>query len=242
MKVALVCIAKNEGPYIMEWIKYHLKLGFTHVYVYCNNWVFKTDHPFATTIQLNGECMQLPAYNHFLDHYGRKYDWCAFFDVDEFLVLHKTDKIYTFLEDYDSYPAVCVNWVLFGGKVDDEAFTKTNGVLQRFIYRASRHNSHIKSILNLKYRANHVMTNPHYSSLFGAVDCEKNPVVRAFNPNGSIEIAQLNHYFCKTYPEFVQKVNRGRADISKKRLLSEYSEYNFNSVKDTKARDFMYGE
>ena len=28
MKVALVCIAKNEDNYIQEWINYNLKLGF----------------------------------------------------------------------------------------------------------------------------------------------------------------------------------------------------------------------
>ena len=38
MRTALVCIAKNEDNYLDEWIKYHLKLGFSEIFVYQNNW------------------------------------------------------------------------------------------------------------------------------------------------------------------------------------------------------------
>ena len=43
MKVALVCIAKNEDLYIDEWIDYHFKLGFDEIFVYQNNWRFNKD-------------------------------------------------------------------------------------------------------------------------------------------------------------------------------------------------------
>jgi hypothetical protein len=38
MKVAIVCIAKNEDLYLEEWVNYHLKLGFDRIYIYMNNW------------------------------------------------------------------------------------------------------------------------------------------------------------------------------------------------------------
>ena len=38
MKIALVCIAKNEDDYIEEWVNYHLKLGFSKIFIYENNW------------------------------------------------------------------------------------------------------------------------------------------------------------------------------------------------------------
>jgi hypothetical protein len=34
MKTALVCIAKDEDHYIDEWLLYHLKLGFSDIFVY----------------------------------------------------------------------------------------------------------------------------------------------------------------------------------------------------------------
>ena len=38
MKIALVCIAKDEDNYLREWLDYHFKIGFDDAYVYCNNW------------------------------------------------------------------------------------------------------------------------------------------------------------------------------------------------------------
>ena len=34
MKTALVCIAKDEDRYLGEWLAYHLKLGFSEIFVY----------------------------------------------------------------------------------------------------------------------------------------------------------------------------------------------------------------
>ena len=36
-RVALMAIALNEDPYIDEWIKYNLMIGFDHVYIYDNS-------------------------------------------------------------------------------------------------------------------------------------------------------------------------------------------------------------
>ena len=35
--MAICCIAKNENYYINDWVKYHLDLGFDHIYIYDNN-------------------------------------------------------------------------------------------------------------------------------------------------------------------------------------------------------------
>ena len=38
MKSCIVAIARLESPYIIEWIEYHLKLGFDKIVIYDNNW------------------------------------------------------------------------------------------------------------------------------------------------------------------------------------------------------------
>jgi hypothetical protein len=35
-EIAMVSIAKNEGPYLKEWIEYHKLVGFTKFYFYDN--------------------------------------------------------------------------------------------------------------------------------------------------------------------------------------------------------------
>ena len=37
MRVSLCAIAKCENLYIKEWVDYHLKLDFDHIYIYDNN-------------------------------------------------------------------------------------------------------------------------------------------------------------------------------------------------------------
>ena len=52
MKIALVCIAKNEDNYIKEWITYHKKLGFDDIFIYENDLdtIIKNDQAFDSFI------------------------------------------------------------------------------------------------------------------------------------------------------------------------------------------------
>ena len=83
MKVALVCIAKNEDHYIEEWVDYNLKLGFDHIFIYENDWRCSLDNPKVTKIPFDGRSKQIEAYNNFLTHSSSEYQWVAFFDVDD---------------------------------------------------------------------------------------------------------------------------------------------------------------
>ena len=66
MKVALVCIAKDEDNYIQEWIKYHKEIGFDDIFIYENNWRSGINQTNVKTIPFDGSCMQLRAYNDFI--------------------------------------------------------------------------------------------------------------------------------------------------------------------------------
>ena len=97
-KVALVCIAKNEDYYIQEWLDYHFKLGFDHAFIYANDWEYTNSSDKVTVIPFPGKCQQLPAYNDFIKNFYDRYDYAAFFDVDEFLVLKENPSIQDFIE------------------------------------------------------------------------------------------------------------------------------------------------
>ena len=57
MKIAIVCIAKDEDNYLREWLDYHFKIGFDHIYVYQNNWHFKEEVPdYVHLIDFPGMC------------------------------------------------------------------------------------------------------------------------------------------------------------------------------------------
>lgn len=237
MNVALVCVAKNEDNYIQEWIDYNKKLGFDDIIIYQNDWRTSIDEPNVIKVEFDGINQQINSYNHFIKNNYGLYDWVAFFDVDEFLVLKKHKNIKEFISEYSEYNAIGINWFLFG----NNGLDKVNGeysVLKRFTKRQSQVNQHIKCIIN--YRKDFIMT--VHNPLFPWVDTNK--VVRSgpFNPDGPTDVAQLNHYFCKTQEEFVKKCNRGRADTFTKRNFSEFTGHNFNDIEDLNAYKFLYND
>jgi hypothetical protein len=240
MKVALCCIAKNEDKYIEEWLQYNLYLGFDHIFLYQNDWDYLIDCPLITRIQIDGIGRQEEAYNHFLKTYKDDYDWVAFFDIDEFLVLKQHKDIKQFLLEYIEYDGVGINWYLFGDNGNKEP-NENYSVLERFTKRSKKMDDHIKSIVKTNIKAIYGTHSPHKLPI---VDTKKNKIVGPFNKNATDEIAQLNHYFTKTWIEWQYKKNRGRANRRKNEKLpnrsdDDFHNHNFNEVTDTLALDFF---
>lgn len=235
MKTALVCIAKNEDLYIEEWINYHIKIGFDEIFIYQNNWRFIKDIPNVTKIEFDGEQKQIQSYNNFLKNHAIRFDWVAFFDVDEFLVLKKHNNVKDFISVYSEYDAIGINWVLFGDN-NISGLTYNYSVLERFTKRQSSVNNHIKSIL--KPSVIQRMSNPHNPSWVW-VDTSFNINTGSQNKNPVDNVAQLNHYFVKTKEEFISKISRGRADTTKFRSIDEFDAHNINEVEDYNALNFF---
>jgi hypothetical protein len=236
MKVALVCVAKNEENYIQEWIKYHLKLGFDDIIIYQNDWDYVINQPNVITKQTNGGRIQVSTYNDSIKENIGVYDWLAFFDCDEFLVLKKHDNIKLFLHDYYEYDAIGINWVLFGDNNLCGIHNENYSVLERFTSRQLSVNYHIKTIL--KPSTIYRMSSPHNPNLTW-VDTSFNINTGPHNKNPVDDVAQLNHYFVKTKEEFINKIKRGRADTGEYRNIDEFEIHNTNEVDDYNALNFF---
>lgn len=95
--LAFVLIAKNEAPYIEEWINFHHKQGVSHFIIYDNDStdnfheVLKPyiDSGLVTYKLLSGKARQLDAYNMALHDYGRKFKYMAMIDADEFMFVRR---------------------------------------------------------------------------------------------------------------------------------------------------------
>lgn len=232
MKVALVCIAKEEDNYIHEWLNYYLNIGIDCIYVYQNNWRVNILNEQIKLIPFDGECKQLPAYNDFLSKYKGEYDWVCFFDVDEFLVLKKHNNIKEFINEYSNYDSIAINWVLFGNNNMEEIINNNYSVIERFTKRQNCVNRHIKVIVKMDSNARYTQQ-PHSTSL-PWVDTNYCIGNGPFNYAGDNNIAQINHYFCKTKKEFINKLNKGRADISSNvsRPITDFDLHNKNDIDD----------
>jgi len=245
MSIAVVAIAKNEDRYIEEWVQYYLKLGFDKIYLYENNWKCLINHDNLIKIPFAGEQRQMPAYNHFLQTYASKYDCAGFFDIDEVICLKKHNNIQRFLHDYDEFNGVALNWVMFTGKVNGRTvdYIDGDGAIKRFVYRETKQDVHCKFLLNLNKCGDVMIDHPHFPRNITIVDTHKYPytnVAQSVKPN--IEIAQLNHYYYKTYPEFVDKCNNGRADVVGDRPVSLWNRQSNELVEDYTAFNFLMGD
>jgi len=239
MKVALVCIAKNEDNYIKEWVDYHTKLGFDQICIYQNDWRCSVQLDNTTIMDFDGPNRQTEAYNNFLRYWHNDYDWVAFLDVDEFLVLKKHSNVKDFIQDYQQHDVIGINWVLFGD--NGLTFDGNYNVLSRFTKRQIGVVPLVKCISRVKPNISWAL---HNAVNVNAIDTNYKIFAGCSNENGDDSIAQINHYFCKTWDEWSAKKNRGRADLSPNslgyiRCDSDFEAHNANEIEDTLALDFF---
>jgi hypothetical protein len=259
MSAVICAIAKKEELYIHEWIRYHLKLGFDHIYIYDNNdpdyepslsCILSQHYPGKVTLYpCPGNVMQLRAYNHFIQNHRQLHTWCAFIDVDEFINIRSITthhqpqpqhELHRFLERHCPHGSLALNWVLFGSNKNETYEPKP--VLQRFTMRQKGVNEHTKNIVRFSDIV--YMRDPHTPELFfGDIrDPEGHVIDGPYNPppTGSDEIACIHHYFTKSVEEFQRKIARGRADLLELRTFEgDFARHDLNDVEDRSALEFF---
>lgn len=238
MKVGLVNVAKWEDYYLKEWLDYNQKLGFDKVLMYQNDWECKLDHPILEKGVCNGNSIQVPLYNQVLND-NTEYDWLAFIDCDEFIVLKKHNNIKELIEEYkDKTNVIGLNWFFYGNLGIESR--QGDSLLKPFKMRSKTIDQHIKVIVNA--RSGERMILPHNTS-GTAMDTNGKIFQGPFNPNGPSDVAYINHYHNKTKEDWELRCKRGRVDCP---LQHDYStwerEINMNNeVEDLSAYNFLYG-
>lgn len=222
----IVCIAKSERDYIEEFVKYHLALGFKHIYLYDNEDI-PTYELLLQKYKDNMKVIHFPHNNYHkgvqyvaLDHFVANYliqdkiTHVAHIDLDEFIVLKKHNNICDFISEYivDDCHGIGMNWRFFGssGRTEQSADPLT----LRFTMCSQKGDQHIKTLFKTVNFKNY--TNCHYPNLTnGYIKSTTQTIIDGpFNPTPDFSIIQLNHYKCKTLPEFKYLRNRGRADLN----------------------------
>ena len=86
-------LRKNEGRYLKEWLDYHLAAGVDHFFLYDNVPVDETSELLKPYVKdelvdyfpVQGELMQIPAYNDAARRFSYVTRYMAFIDSDRFL-------------------------------------------------------------------------------------------------------------------------------------------------------------
>ena len=239
MKVGLINVAKWEDYYLKEWLDYNQKLGFDKVLMYQNDWRTDLEHPILEKKVCDGRAIQVPLYNQVLLE-NTEYDWLAFIDCDEFIVLKKHNNIKELIEEYQHRTNVIgLNWTMFGnlGKVSREG----DSLLKQFPMRNKGTNEHIKVIVNA--RTGQRMQLPH-NTLAPSMDTNGHIFNGPFNHNGPMDVAYICHYHNKTKEDWMLRCKRGRVDCNIEHEVDRWdNEININNeVEDLSAYNFLYNK
>lgn len=237
-KTIIFTNARDENN-IVEWVAHHINLGFDTIYIY--------DHisivPIKNLLKSNPKIIinRLEHINvikkrlllsaiSYAKHNG--YDWMMYLDADEFLILPRDNNIYTFLDKYNNYDQIYINWLMFGSNfLNKQEQNKT--ILESYTRCENTFNPHVKSFcrpnkITDKYVYPHCYSiqNPDKiaSTNNGVINMAEPFFMRTPNINNITDInnseAYFAHYHLQSYDTFLKrKVNRRRDDTGGKWTL-----------------------
>mgnify|MGYP000038659077 FL=1 len=229
--VSILAIFKNEAKYLKEWIEFHKIVGVEHFYLYNNNSdddyldVLQPyiDEGIVTLIQWPQNQAQMECYNDGILRFRNESKWIAIIDIDEFIVPNSTDNVYDFLKDFENKPAVIGYWKYFGasGKLNRPADAL---VVEDFVVAWRKYADIGKCFYNtkydfdIKYKGNNILHHFMWASykghalppvnVFGKI-CLPGRHKIPYNAQPDHFPLQINHYFTKSYQEYIDKKSKG---------------------------------
>ena len=241
--LSIMAIMKNEGPYLKEWLDYHILVGIDHFYLYDNESTDNTTEILKPYIKKGivdytywpGKAQQMIAYTDGLSKYSNDTKWMAIIDLDEFLVATNYDNIIDYLKTLPkNFAELVIGWEQYGSSGHK---TKPNGlVIENYKYHAAK-SWGIKSIVNP--RLVYETTNPHTHEVAGFIIDENGKklgrIDQTENRNITTHKIRVNHYVTKSLDEYTARMNKGCATtqkISEYRDLDKFKWYDRNEVYD----------
>ena len=251
-ELIFAAIAKNEGPYIQEWIEYHRLVGVQKFIIFDNESTDNMkellsgyiDSGIVDYVFLPGRAKQLDAYYEALKRYRKKAKLIGFFDLDEFVIpvdYNQTigETVWEILQRNKRAAGVAINWYVYGSAGHQKR--PAGLVMENYLYRAEddyENNHCVKTIVNPRLTKGYIF-DPHTPTYYCGYHSvtEKGVVVDGpWNdyPNNSYENIRINHYYCKSVEEGRIKFERGLATHEQdiKNDWEKYARFDKNDVFD----------
>ena len=233
----LVAAARNEGPYLLEWLAYHRAVGFEHAFIYATGNLDRSDALLEALAaagvmtlvhnRAGNRCApRNKAYAHALTLLPQvlDYAWAAILDVDEYFVFDS--RMFRGIEDYlawhETQPADAIAlcrmiFVAARGETWRDAPSLT-----RFTRRENAIGRQVKSIFRPRKFWGAQQHFPYatlnapivFRSESGGLHHQAGAADRtpALAASPSAHLAWINHYSLRTAPEALWKLARGHGD------------------------------
>lgn len=214
MMVGITSIQQNRCPWIVEWIAFHLIVGFEKFIIYSHKSIdgmndvlerLSVRYPILCYQLANVENPQLAAYRHSWENYGNSVDWMAFIDGDEFLFPTSEPSIAAALTPFNNMPisALAAYWRIYGssGHVNEPKGLVLENYPRHSAIGCDR-NRHVKSIVKGKEELLG-FTSHYFDTHKGTFDENMRPVTFGLtNYDPTYDKFRVNHYTCQSWEFF----------------------------------------
>ena len=235
-KLAVIAIIKDEEKYIEEWVVHHQSIGVQHFFIFDHG---STDRTRAILERYNNRGLvtvidwpriygQLDAYEYGVRLASGMADWAAIIDMDEFICPREGVDVNEYLRDVDA-DQVLVRWKWFGHSGHREA--PTGLVTENYWKTRTGLSDTIKSIFRpatVLQAGVHVQRTRDRRTVdaLGAPASEAWQLDRPARAEAP-EPLQVNHYYCRSYEEYLHKMNRGDANVNKVQIARPFEYFDF---------------
>ncbi len=235
INLAITAIAKNEAPYIREWIEFHRLVGVEKFFIYDNESTDNLKEVLKPYIESGiveytyfpGRCRQFPAYRDSIARNANRVKFMAIIDCDEFITPIKHNTIPEFIEYLEQkikhkIDAVGINWIMHGY---NGHYEKQEGLICENYSKCDLNkdsNRHIKSIVRLRSVISN--THPHFCihKLFSKIVNTKGEEMYGPFTEPNLDEIVIHHYYTKSFEETKSKMQKGFADQTNKRQISAF--------------------
>ena len=241
--LSICAIMKNEGPYLKEWLDYHILVGVEKFYLYDNDSTDNTteilkpyiDRGIVDYTYWPGKAQQQIAYTDALNKHALDTKWMAIIDLDEFLVATEYDNIIDYLNSLpQNFAQLVIGWEQYGSSGHK---TKPDGlVIENYKHHAAK-SWGVKSIVNP--RLVYETKNPHTHEVAGFSIDENGKklgrIIQTEDRNITTNKIRVNHYVTKSFDEYIARMNQGSATTQKSteyRSIEKFNWYDRNEIYD----------
>lgn len=225
--VTLVAVARNEGAYLVEWLAHHLAIGFDRIVVYDNESTDETRTLFkamaARDLRLRrmpwpsppDDSAQILAYHHALTELVTP--WVMYLDLDEYLVPFGYRNMADLIEALPADVAsLHVNWRGFGSSGHaGPGYGLVTRAFTRCAPQGWSNHYHFKTLARAEgVRLVRIHDVCHHRGRRVLSDGQTfTNTSEGTSDRVVYEGVQINHYQCKTLPEFQARMRRGDANF-----------------------------
>lgn len=237
---SLCLIIRDENEYLGEWLETHDAIGIEHFYIYDHG--SKTPvseflcgmneriREKTTVIDHGGKhyFAQHEAYNDCIKRFKKESRWIGFVDADEMIRIKSGESMKEVLKDYEKFAGLFMRWRVLdaNGRVK-----KTDEPLKERFTRVTpyRRDDGVGKVFVQPLLIKRMLTHNGFPIAgFDVVD-EKFGAVRrasAKKADSTDDRVCVDHYYTKSYEEWVEKLLRGTCDPFYNRKYYEFFDYN----------------